>query len=113
MGSVLDPCTQIRQKPWAERAEAFRSLQFGNDREPYDPDRAHLTEDQLRGLATTPIDAQRGRGGTIVLTTYHLAGPTGTRGRDVELLLAETGIKHFRQQRMAEPPPLAAIDVPG
>jgi len=112
MGSVLDPCTQIRQKPWVERAESFRALPFGNDPEPYHPDRSRLTDQQLLALATSPIDAERGRGGTLLLTTFHVAGAIGTRGRDVELLLAETGIKHFRQQKMAEPPPMAAVDVP-
>jgi hypothetical protein len=38
MGSVLDPCTQIRQKRWAERGDAFRMHPFGNDPEAYDPD---------------------------------------------------------------------------
>lgn len=111
MGSVLDPCTQIRQKPWAQRAEAFRAQSFGNDAEPYDPDSARLTDQQLLALATGPIDAARGRGATLLLTTSHLAAVMGTRGRDIELLLASVGIRHFRDQRIAEPPPLAAVDV--
>lgn len=111
MGNVLDPCTQIRQKPWSQRAAAFRALAFGNDPEPYLPDSAELTDEELVALATGPIDAARGRGGTILLTTFHLAGPIGTRGRDIELLLAELGIRHFREQRIDEPPPLAAVEV--
>jgi hypothetical protein len=112
MGTVLDPCTQLRQKPWAERAEAFRALPFGNDAEAYVPNTARLTDDGLRDLAITPIDVQRGRGATLMLTTFHLAGAIGTRGRDVELLLAEVGIEHFRNQHIAEPPPFATVDIP-
>jgi hypothetical protein len=51
MGSVLDPCTQIRQKRWAERGDAFRMHPFGNDPEAYDPDLARLTDGQLLALA--------------------------------------------------------------
>jgi len=111
MGSVLDPCTHIRQKPRADRAGAFRAHPFGNDAEVYEPDSTRLTDQQLLALATGPIDVARGRGGTLLLTTFHVAGAPSTRGRDVELLLAEVGIRHFRDQRMVEPPPSAAVDV--
>ena len=111
MGTVLDPCTQLRQVPWAERPSAFRALGFGNDPEPYEPDMARLSDEELMHLAINPIDEARGRGGTLFLTTFHQAGGAGTRGRDIELLLAELGIAHFLSQGMREPPPFAAVDV--
>ena len=104
LGSVLDPCTQIRQKPWRDRAEGFRAQSFGNDAEPYEPDRARLSDEQLLRLALEPVDAQRGRGSTLMLTTFHVAGVMGTRGRDIELVFAGLGIEHFRRQHTEEPP---------
>lgn len=111
MGTVLDPCTQLRQVAWAERPSAFRALSFGNDPEPYEPDSAQLSDEELLRLAVDPIDEARGRGGTLLLTTFHRAGGVGTRGRDIELLLAELGIAHFLSEGMREPPPFAAVDV--
>src|SRR4051794_18131239 len=52
MGTVLDPCTHIRQKPWEHRASGFRALSFGNEAEPYVPDHARLSDDELWTLAT-------------------------------------------------------------
>lgn len=112
LGRVLDPCTQLRQKPWNERAEGFRQLPFGNDPLPYTPDTARLSDTELFDLATMPIDAQRAAGGTLMLTSFHLAAGIGTRGRDIELLLAQVGIEHFRNQAMFEAPPFAAVDIP-
>lgn len=110
MGSVLDPCTHARQKPLPDRAPGFRALPFGNDPEPYEPDRTRLTDEQLLRLGVEPLDAQRGRGGTLMLSTFHVAGAYGTRGRDIELVLARLGVEHFRRQRMEEPPAFAAVD---
>jgi hypothetical protein len=110
MGAVLDPCTHARQKPLAERAANFRALPFGNDPEPFDPDRSRLSDAQLLSLGIEPLDAQRGRGATLMLSTFHLAGPCGTRGRDIELLLARLAVEHFRRERMEEPPQFAAVD---
>jgi hypothetical protein len=112
MGSVLDPCTHLRQLPWAERSEAFRSFAFGNDPEAYEPDRARLSDDQLLHLAVDPLDAQRSRGATLMLTTFHLAGSLGSRGREIELALARTGVEHFRRQRLEEPLPFAPLQTP-
>jgi hypothetical protein len=112
MGTVLDPFTQLRQKAWAERPAAFRALSFGNDPEPYDPDTARLSDEALLRLAVDPINEARGRGGTLLLTSFHRAGLPGTRGRDIELLLAELGVAHFHQEGMREPPPFAAVEVP-
>jgi hypothetical protein len=111
MGAVLDPCTQLRQVAWAERPSAFRALSFGNDPEPYEPDSARLTDEDLLHLGVDPIDEARGRGGTLLLTTFHRAGGAGTRGRDIELLLAELGIAHFLAEGIRESPPFAAVDV--
>jgi hypothetical protein len=111
MGTALDPCTQNRQRPWAERSEAFRLLPFGNDPDPYDPDRAGLSDAQLLELGTGPLDMQRGAGATLMLSTFHLAGGWGTRGRDIELALAGIAVRHFRQQRIDQPPSFAAVPV--
>ncbi|MFL5871972.1 MAG: hypothetical protein ACJ75T_00665 [Solirubrobacterales bacterium] len=111
MGTVLDPYTQLRQVAWAERPSAFRALSFGNDPEPYEPDSARLSDEEILHLAVDPINEARGRGGTLLLTTSHRAGGVGTRGRDVELLLAELGLTHFEAEGMREPPPFAAVDV--
>ncbi len=111
MGSMLDPYTQLRHKPWAERPRAFRESSFGNDPEPYDPESARLGDSEILALAIEPVDLARSRGGTILQSTYHLAGPLGTRGRHIELLLAELGVAHFRNEAMAEPPPFAAVPI--
>lgn len=111
LGSVLDPVTQIRQKPLKARPPGFRALPFGADLEPYDPDLARLTDSDIEALAVGPIDLQRSRGATLMLTTFHVAGAVGTRGRQMELLLAELGIRHFRNERMDEPPEYAAVTV--
>jgi hypothetical protein len=111
MAKVLDPCTQMRQKPWAERPNAFRSLSFGNDPDSYDPERARMSDAEFLDLATGPLDLQRGRGATLMLSTFHLAGGWGTRGRDIELALAGLAVEHFRQQRIDEPPQFAAVPI--
>lgn len=111
MGTVLDPCSHLRQRPWQDRAESFKQLAYGNEAEVYEPDRAALTDAELVQLAVDPLDLQRGRGATLLLTTFHVAGAIGTRGRTVELLLAEAGIEHFRRQGIAEPPGFAAVNV--
>jgi hypothetical protein len=108
-GLVLDPCCQLRLLPWSERRSSFRSLAFGNDPEPYAPDSARLTDEQILGLAIEPVAAARARGGTLLLTAAHPARGVGTRGRDIELLLAELGIRHFLAEGMQEPPQLAAL----
>jgi hypothetical protein len=111
MGIALDPCTQNRQRPWAERSDAFRSLPFGNHPNPYDPDRAGLSDAELLELGTGPLDIQRGAGATLMLSTFHLAGGWATRGRDIELALAGIAVRHFRQQRIDEPPRFAVVPV--
>lgn len=110
MGTVLDPCTHARQKPREDRAEGFRALSFGNDPDPYEPDHTRLTDDEFLRLAIEPMDVQRGRGASLMLTTFHVAGAYGTRGREMELLLARAGVEHFRSQRMDEPPLFAAVE---
>jgi hypothetical protein len=110
-GVVLDPCCQLRLLPWADRPSAFRSLGYGNDPEPYDPEAARLTNKQILRLAVDPIAEARGRGGTLLLTAAHPAGGPGTRGRDLELLLAELGLRHFLAEGMREPPPFAALGI--
>jgi hypothetical protein len=40
-----------------------------------------------------------------------VAGPIGTRGRDIELLLAKLAVDYFRRDRIDEPPPFAAVNV--
>ncbi len=111
LGLVLDPMTYIREKPLAARASAFRASSWGATAEAFDPDRSPISDKELEDLGTAPIDLQRGRGATLMLTSYHVAGACGTRGRDLDLLLARTGIAHFQSERMDEPPEHAAIDV--
>lgn len=111
MGSLLDPYTHLRHKAWAERPRAFREFSFGNEPEPYDPETARFEDAEILSLAIDPIDAARSRGGTLLQTTYHLAGPIGTRGRSIELLLARLGVEQFRREGMEEPPPFAAVNV--
>lgn len=111
LGRVFDPCTQMRQIPQNLRAPRFRALAFGDNPQPYDPERSRLSDQELVELALGPLDAQRSRGGTLLLSTFHVAGPVGTRGREVELALAGVAVKHFREQRVDEPPPYAANGV--
>lgn len=105
IGHIFDPCTHIRQKPHSERTEGFRQFPFGNEPEPYEPDHARLSDAELLRLAIEPGDAQRSAGGTLTLSSYHITGGIGSRGREIDLLLAQIAIEHFRRERLAEPHP--------
>jgi len=111
MGLALDPCTHLRQLAAADRAPAFRAAPFGRDEGAFEPDYWDLSENEIAELARGPIELARARGATLVLTAFHLAGGLGTRGRELDLLLAEAGIAFFRQQRMDEPPDGAELTV--
>lgn len=106
-GLVLDPTTHLRELPSDDRAEAFRNLPYGGDRDPFDAETAELGDDAILELALTPPALEREGGASLVLTTYHLAGGVGTRGRDLELLLARLAVQDFRDQRHDEPPVLS------
>ena len=112
LGVVLDPMTHIRERPLAARAPIYRAQPWGRAAAAFDPDRSSISDVELEQLATDPIELQRGRGATLMLTSYHVAASGGTRGRDLDLLLAEVGISHFRRERIDEPPEHATIAVP-
>jgi hypothetical protein len=112
LGLALDPCPHLRQLPLADRAPSFRALPFGSDPQPFDPEHDPITAAEFAALAITPLELQRDRGATLLLTSAHLAGPPGTRGRELDLRLARAGIAHFRTQRMDEPPELALNRIP-
>jgi hypothetical protein len=111
LGLVLDPATHVRERPLATRAPVFRTHPWGAVSEAFDPDHTAISEAELLELATGPLDLQRGRGATLMLTSYHVAGPVGSRGRDLDLLLARAGIAQFRSERMDEHPEHAAVQV--
>ncbi len=111
LGLVLDPSTHLREVPFAERSPVFRRHQFGANANAFEPDRTAISEKELLALATDPIDMQRVGGATLMLSSYHVAGRTGTRGRELELLLAQAAIAHFRSERMDQPPEHATVDV--
>jgi hypothetical protein len=108
LGLALDPCVHLRQLPFARRAPSFRALPWGAGLQAFDPDHDPIDAAELAALAITPLELQRNRGATLLQTSAHLTGPVGTRGRELDLLLARAGIAHFRAQRMDEPPQLAA-----
>lgn len=108
LGLALDPCVHHRQMPLAARSASFRSLPYGSSPRAFDPDHDAITADEFVDLAITPLELQRERGATLMLTSAHLAGAIGTRGRELDLRLARAGIAHFRGQRMDEPPEFAA-----
>jgi len=110
LGLVLDPSTHLREVELEHRSPVFRAHGFGAG-ERFDPETSAISERELLALATDPIDLQRSGGGTLMLTSYHVAGPAGTRGRELELLLARAGIAHFRAERMDEPPEHAEVAV--
>jgi hypothetical protein len=103
-GLVLDPMTHIRQQPRDERAKSFRALPYGDGAEPFDPDCDELDDASIEALALEPPELQRLAGATLILTTYAVVGGVGTRGRDLELLLARVAVEDFRSQRFDEPP---------
>lgn len=103
IGRVLDPCTHILQQPLSARAPSFRELSYGSSSTAYRPDKSRPSEKTLQGLISDPLDAQRSKGADLLLTTYHVAGKVGSRGRAIELLLARGGVELFRQQGMSEP----------
>jgi hypothetical protein len=108
LGLALDPCAHHRQLPFQRRSASFRSLPYGSASHPFDPDRDPISMEEFTQLATRPLESQRTRGATLMLTCAHLAGPIGTRGRELDLRLARAAIAHFRAQRMDEPPAYAA-----
>jgi len=109
LGLVLDPSTHLRERPPAERAPSFRAHRWGDGPDAFDPDRSSISESELEELSIGPLELQRGRGATLMLTSYQVPGPCGTRGRDLELMCARAGIAHFRSERMDEPPEHAAV----
>jgi hypothetical protein len=111
LGLALDPATHLRQVSFERRAASFKTLPFGGARATFDPDRSKLSEQQYADLVREPLDIARGRGGTLLLTAYHLSGAVGSRGRTLDLRIAADAIDHFHAEGMAEPPELAAVRV--
>jgi hypothetical protein len=111
LGLALDPATHLRQVPFAQRAASFKSLPFGRSKATFDPDRSKLSENQYADLVREPLELARSRGATLLLCAYHLSGAVGSRGRTLDLRIAEDAIGHFDQEGMAEPPEHAAVNV--
>jgi hypothetical protein len=111
LGLALDPATHLRQVPFERRAASFKTLPFGRARTTFDPDRSPLSEQQYADLVREPLDTARGRGGTLLLSAYHLSGAVGSRGRTLDLRIAADAIDHFDAEGMAEPPERAAVHV--
>jgi hypothetical protein len=111
LGLALDPATHLRQVPYDRRAASFKKLPFGDSRATFDPDRSALSEKLYADLVTQPLGLARGRGATLFLCAYHLSGGVGSRGRSLDLRIAEDAIQHFQDEGMAEPPELALVPV--
>ena len=111
MGLVLDPLTLWRQLPRSHRGAAYRR-EPGGDAAIFDPDTDTLAASELAELAEDPLDAQRARGGTLLLTSYHLSGGPTSRSRRLDLDLARLGAEHFLAERMDQPALNAAVSVP-
>lgn len=108
LGLALDPMTYRRQLPAAERGHAYKAQAHG-DGPAFDPDRDRLTQMERTALAIDPIELQRTHGATMLITTHHLCGPVGSRGRTLDLELARLSIDHFAAERMDQPPEHAAV----
>jgi hypothetical protein len=112
MGLVLDPCVHLRQVPYKDRAKSFRGLAWGESPDGFDPESDEISADELAALAIEPLEAQRRRGATLLLTSAHMVGGVGTRGLELNLKLAEIGIAHFRREGLKEPPENALNEMP-
>jgi len=110
MGLALDPHTHWRQLPVTHRGKAYRAQAFGNG-PAFAPDTDAVDLRGLLALAERPIDDQRAHGATLLLTSYHVCGGPGTRGRTLDLELARAGAEHFAAQRMDQPAEHAAVGV--
>jgi hypothetical protein len=104
LGLALDPCMHHRQLPLEARAASFRALPYGSEPQAFDPECDAISDWEFVRLATLPLELQRNRGATLMLTCAHLVGAVGTRGRELDLRLARAAVAHFRTQRMDEPP---------
>jgi hypothetical protein len=112
MAQALDPCSHLRQRPRAARSQAFSGLSFSGGADAFDPERDAVDDANFSTLVADPLDLARGRGATLLLTTFHLVGLAGTRGRDLDLRIAEAQVAHFAAQRMDQPHPEAAVQIP-
>lgn len=110
LGLVLDPETHLRQLPASHRGDAYRKQLYGGGTA-FRPEQDPISSDELIELAQAPIDAQRAYGATLLLTTYHLCGGIGSRGRELDLKLAQAGVEHFAAERIDQPAEHAAVGV--
>lgn len=111
LGMALDPCTHLRQMEPSERAASFAALPFGSRERAFDPEHDPINEADLSALVVSPLELERGRGATLLLPAYHLVGAVGTRGRELDLRIAEAAIAHFLREGMAEPADDAVVPV--
>lgn len=65
LGLVLDPVTHIRELPQHERAKSFRTLAYGDDPDPYVPEVARPSDNELEELARGPYRPTAARGGDV------------------------------------------------
>jgi hypothetical protein len=108
LGLALDPMTHRRQLAAPERGKAYCAQPHGGG-PAFDPDRDRLTRSERDALAIGPLELQRAHGGTLLITSHHVCGGVGTRGRGLDLELAQTGIEHFSAERIDRPPQHAAV----
>jgi hypothetical protein len=111
MGLALDPMTHLRQLPPSFRGAAYRRQPHGEG-PAFLPDSDAISAAQIIDLAESPLDAQRAHGATLLMTSYHLCGPVGSRGRELDLHLTRLGAEHFQAERMEQPAEHAAVQVP-
>jgi hypothetical protein len=102
--------THLRQVPPSFRGKAYRAQSFGGG-PAFRPERDRIGAADLLRLAESPLDEERVHGATLLMTTYHLSGPPGSRSRELDLLLARAGAEHFRSERMDQPAQHAAVQV--
>jgi hypothetical protein len=111
MGLALDPCVHLRQLPYNDRAKSFRAQAWGGAESAFDPESDEINAKELADLAIEPLEAQRRRGGTLMLTSAHMVGGVGTRGLELNLKLAEIAAAHFQGQGLSEPPEAALNEI--
>lgn len=103
-GLDLDPETYQWQWPVSKRSKSYRDLPWG--RKPkLEAETASISAIELSGLVNDVLSLQINGGATLLRSPYLHAGQIGTRARDLDMTMQEAGVKRFRKEGLADPPP--------
>jgi hypothetical protein len=110
-GLSLDPETHLLQRVIRARSPSYRKLPYGRRRR-LDPEREAVDSTSAREFVSTVMAGQRDYGASIIRPPYLRVGAAGTRGRDLDFLLQETGARLFASEGIEEPNPLSGSELP-